>query len=309
MIIRSFGGSVGEIAPRPAVTVLWALTARRRSRPQARVIDCDPVLSARVRADLSRSRTPRQVAGRLRLEAADPTVERMSKSPDAQGRTVSHEAIYRWIYALPKGELARTGIVLRSKRSRRKPRTRLGEPTGGRIIAMTSIDARPAEVTDRRVPGHWEDDLIIGKASKTAAATLVERTSRFTIILALPQGKKADSLADVLIEHVNALPAMVRRSLTWDQGTEMANHAALTLATKLPVYFAHPHCPWERGSNENTNGLIREYLPKGTTITDHQPYLTAIAEELNERPRKTLNFHTPREVFMKLLTDNVATTT
>ena len=276
--------------------------------PQQFKIDSDPVLAARVRADLRRSRTPRQIAGRLRLEARDPTVEPMSQATDAGGRTVSHEAVYRWIYALPKGELAKSAILLRSKRTQRKKRKPLGQRTGGRIIAMVSIDDRPEDVADRRVPGAWEGDLVIGKAGRTAAATLVERTSRFTIILGLPDGKNADALADTLIETVRGLPAQVRGSLTWDQGTEMARHAALTLATDLPVYFAHPHSPWERPTNENTNGLIREYLPKGIDITDHQPYLDAIADELNDRPRAILGFRTPREVFTKLLADSVAST-
>lgn len=268
---------------------------RRRRCPQAFKIDTDPVLQARIRADLGRSRTPRQIAGRLRLEATDATVETMAHSPAADGATVSHEAIYRWIYALPKGELAKSGIMLRSKRTQRKRRKPLGERTGGRIIGMVSIDDRPDHVADRRVPGAWEGDLIIGRAGKSAAATLVERTSRFTLILGLPDGKNSDALADVLIDCVRNLPAQVRGSLTWDQGTEMARHAALTLATDLPVYFAHPHSPWERPTNENTNGLIREYLPKGTDITDHQPYLDAIADELNDRPRAILGFRTPRE--------------
>jgi len=225
-----------------------AARARRR-RPQIRKVDADPVLWARVVKDLSRSRTPRQIAGRLRLEAADPTVEVMNNSLPAQGRVASHEAIYTWIYALPKGELARSAIMLRSKRTRRMKRKALGARTGGRIVGMISIDDRSADVTDRRVPGHWEGDLIIGEAGKSAAATLVERTSRFTVVLALPEAKNADGLADVLIDHVSGMPGLVRRSLTWDQGTEMARHAALTLATELPVFFAHPHSPWQRPTN------------------------------------------------------------
>jgi len=225
---------------------------KRRSRPQTRKVDGDPVLAARVRADLLRSRTPRQIAGRLHLEAADPTVETMTHSPDAQGHTVSHEAIYRWIYALPRGELAKSAIMLRSKRTRRRRRSVLGAHTGGRIIGMVSIDDRPDTASDRRVPGSWEGDLIIGKGGTTAAATLVERASRFVLLCGLPEGKKSDGLADVLIDTIHALPAQVRGCLTWDQGTEMARHAALTLATDLPVYFAHPHSPWERPTNENT---------------------------------------------------------
>jgi IS30 family transposase len=212
---------------------------------------------------------------------------------------VSHEAIYRYIYALPKGELSRYGVLLRSKRTRRRPRRELGE-RGAPIVGMTSIDARP-DIADRRAPGHWEGDLIIGAHGKSAAATLVERTTRFTYLLALETGKDSIGLADTLIETVNDLPAMMCQSLTWNQGSEMARHAHLSLATSLPVYFAHPRSPWERGTNENTNGLICEYPPKGTTIPTHQPYLTSIAEELNERPRAALGFLTPREAFERLL--------
>ncbi|NYI41308.1 IS30 family transposase [Demequina lutea] len=217
----------------------------------------------------------------------------MTASPPAKGRTVSYEAIYRFIYALPKSELAKHAVLLRSKRTRRRRPRPLGE-RGAPIVGMASIDARE-DLTDPRVPGHWEGDLIVGAQGKTVAATLVERTTRYTLILALPQGKDSTALADVLIDHANELPGMMRNTLTWDQGSEMAKHAAFTLATSMPVFFAHPHSPWDRGTNENTNGLIREYLPKGDTITDHQPYLTAIAEELNHRPRKSLGFLTPRD--------------
>ncbi|MVT25421.1 IS30 family transposase [Nesterenkonia alkaliphila] len=279
---------------------------RRRSRPQTPKIEADPVLRFRVLADLKHSRTPRQVAGRLHLEARDETVALMKGSVPAQGKTVSHEAIYRFIYALPKGELAAHGVRLRSKRTRRRAPKALGQ-RGAPIVGMVSIDER-ADLGERRVPGHWEGDLVIGAHGRSAAATLVERTTRFTTILALPAGKDSEHLADALIDNADELPVMMRKSLTWDQGSEMAKHAALTLATKMPVYFAHPHSPWERGTNENTNGLIREYLPKGTAIPAHQPYLTTIAEELNERPRAVLGYLTPREAFERLLTDTVATT-
>jgi len=279
---------------------------RRRARPQPGKVAADPVLRARVLGDLGRSHTPRQIAGRLHAEACGDSVGPMKGSVPVQGRTVSHEAIYRFVYALPKGELARHGVMLQSRRTQR----RRFKPVGGRgapIVGMVSIDARE-DVADRRVPGHWEGDLIIGAHGRSAAATLVERTTRFTTILALPAGKDSTHLADALITCADELPAMMRKSLTWDQGSEMAKHAALTLATNMPVYFAHARSPWERGTNENTNGLIREYLPKGTVITDHQPYLTAIAEELNDRPRAALGFLTPREAFERLLTDIVATT-
>ncbi len=291
---------------RPAVADQRA--ADRRKRPQTRKIDRNPTLLARVRADLRRSRTPRQVAGRLTLEAKEPTLDLMEYSLPADGATVSHEALYRWIYAMPKGELARSGILLRSKRTARKRRRPLGERTGGRIVGMVSIDDRPTEATQRRMPGWWEGDLIVGEGGKSAAATLVEKTSLFTLILGLPQGKKADGLADVLIDHLEGLPKFMRAGLTWDQGTEMARHASVTVAADLPIYFAHPHSPWERPTNENTNGLIREYLPKGTHITSSQMYLDQIAHELNERPRASLGFYTPREVFERLLRENVAST-
>ena len=158
------------------------------------------------------------------------------------------------------------------------------------------------------MPGHWEGDLIVGKGGQSAAVTLVERTTRFLCLLALPDGKAADGVCNVLIDHVRGLPELVRKSLTWDQGTEMGRHAALTLATDLKGYFAHPHSPWERPTNENTNGLIRRYLPNGTDIPTHQPYLTAIAEELNNCPRKCLDFLTPQEAFQRLLQDSVACT-
>ena len=283
----------------------WAgdLARKRRSRPKCRKVAADPVLAARVLADLAAGRSPRQIAGRLRLEADQTSLAPVTGSAPAEGRTVSHEAIYQYLYALPKGELDRQGVFLPKGRDKRRARSGSGQ--GAAIAGMVSIEDRPAEVGDRQVPGHWEGDLIIGARGASAAVTLVERTSRFLTILALP-ARDADSLAEVLIANANALPAMMRKSLTWDQGTEMARHAALTLATDMPVYFAHPRSPWERGTNENTNGLIRAYLPKGTEITTHQPYLTAIAEELNNKPRASLGFYTPKEVFERMLVASTA---
>ncbi|MGP5079991.1 IS30 family transposase [Brachybacterium alimentarium] len=273
---------------------------KRRSRRQPRKVFTDPVLQARVDADLAVSRTPNAIAGRLRLEASDPTVESMPNSPDAQGRTISGEAIYQYIYALPRGVLAEKGIMLQSKRAKRRPRT-AGRTRGAPIVGMVPISARDPAAAGRRVPGHWEGDLIIGKNGASCAATLVERTSGFTGLIALPS-KHAEPVADGVIEYFNELPEMMRTSLTWDQGTEMAYHAKVSLATLMPVYFAEPHSPWQRPSNENTNRLYREYLPKGTVIPDHQPYLTTIAEEINDRPRRRLGYLTPRESFARLLT-------
>ena len=272
---------------------------QRRRRPQALKIAADPVLRARVHHDLRRNHSPRAIAGRLRAESGGhcPVA---NAAPEAQGRTVSHEAVYSYIYALPVRELVRCGIQLDSKRTHRKPRGPK-RATGSPIIAMRSIDERPAEVEDRRVPGHWEGDLIIGKNGASAAVTLVERTTRFTTMIALPHGRSSQSVVEAIIEQATGLPQMFARSLTWDQGTEMARHARLTQATGIEVFFAHPHSPWERGTNEHTNRRIRAYLPKGTTIPAHQPYLTAIAEELNNIPRETLQWLTPREAYEQLL--------
>ena len=214
--------------------------------------------------------------------------------------SVSHEAIYTWMYALPKGELAEMEIALRTGRTRRQPRGR-ARSKGARIVGMTSISQRPADAAGRKVPGHWEGDLVIGKAGKTAMGTLVERNSRYLVPVALPDGRDSAAVKDAVIGSVAGMPAGLRRSITWDQGAEMAQHAALTLATDIPVYFAHAHSPWERGTNENTNGLLREYFPKGTDITGVIRYLNAVADEINRRPRAILQFRTPAEVFAELL--------
>ena len=219
---------------------------------------------------------------------------------------MSHEAVYTRVLYPPERRTgpSRDHAALKAHQTQAASTWWGSAPT--QFVGMVSIDDRPEEVDDRRVPGHWEGDLIIGAHGTSAAATLVERTTRFVTILALPLGKNSEGLCDVLIDHINTIPDVMRGSLTWDQGSEMARHAALTLATDMKVYFAHPRSPWERGTNENTNGLIREYLPKGTQITTHQPYLNAIAEELNERPRAALGWLTPREAYERLL---VASTT
>lgn len=271
--------------------------AEQRRRPKTRRLDTCPPLRREVVTRLRAGCSPDQVAGRLRYE-----------HPDQKARWVSHEAIYTWIYALPKGELARQGILLRSGRTQRRTRGRTRSP-GARIVGMTSIDARPTEASDRAVPGHWEGDLVIGKAGKTAMATLVERTSRYAVPVALPRGHRdATTTCDALITTVSAMPTSLVKTLTWDQGSEMAAHATFSLATEVSVYFAHPHSPWERGTNENTNGLLREYFPKGTEITDDQTYLDRVAAELNARPRRILGYRTPAEVFADLLASSIAST-
>lgn len=267
-----------------------AAARESRSRPKERKIDAEPGLRERVTGDLVKGWSPEQISGRIRYEGKRGETD----------MSVSHEAIYTWIYAHPKGELAKTGIILRTGREQRKPRGRKKTP-GAKIVGMRPIDDRPAEAAGRQVPGHWEGDLIIGKGGKSAMGTLVERVSRFLCPVALPGGHDADSVKDALFDAVKDLPAHLRRSLTWDQGTEMARHAALTLAADLPVYFAHAHSPWERGTNENTNGLVREYFPKGTEITGDTEYLWAVADALNDRPRAILGFRKPSEVFAELM--------
>jgi transposase, IS30 family len=274
-----------------------ATAAAARRRPKARKLEANPALRAQVIARLRAGHSPDQVAGRLRYE-----------HPAEQAGRVSHEAIYTWIYALPKGELAREGILLRSGRSSRRPRGRT-TPRGARIVGMRSIDDRPAEVSGRRVPGHWEGDLMIGRGGRSAMATLVERTSRYTVPVALPAGRRdATTTCNALIGSVTGLPQGLVKTLTWDQGSEMAGHAALSLATSVEIYFAHPHSPWERGTNENTNRLLREYFPKGTDITDDQTYLDLVGRELNNRPRRILGYRTPAEVFTDLLASEIAST-
>ena len=273
-----------------------ARAEKERCRPKVRKMDADPVLRGRVVSGLRLGCSADQVAGRLKYD----------RNCGHTGAVISHEAIYTWMYALPKGELARLGIELRSGREQRKPRGRKKTP-GARIVGMRSIEDRPEEVAGRQVPGHWEGDLIVGKNGATAAGTLVERTSRYTAIVPLPSGRGADQVRAALIESVKDLPDQLVKSLTWDQGTEMADHAAFSLATNVDVYFAHPHSPWERGTNENTNGLIREYIPKGTPVPSDPVFLNAVSHSLNIRPRRILGYRTPAEVFAEMLSEVAST--
>jgi transposase, IS30 family len=241
--------------------------------------------------------SPGQAAGRLKREF-----------PDRPEMHVSHETIYQALFVQGKGGLrAEVGAALRCGRARRRrPRSRANE-LRGKIPGMINISERPAEAADRAIPGHWEGDLIIGAEGASAVATLAERASRFCLIIALPGGRSADKVADALADRILALPEALRRTLTWDQGKEMSRHAAFTITTGVPVYFADPHSPWQRGTNENTNGLIRYYLPKGTDLSGWtQDQLDAIADQLNTRPRRTLDYRTPAEALDDLL---AATTT
>jgi len=222
---------------------------------------------------------------------------------------ISHEAIYRSLFVQGRGELRRElAACLRSGRATRKPgaRTQRQAEASGRakIPGMVMISDRPAEIEDRAVPGHWEGDLIVGKDGKSQIGTLVERSTRFVILLHLPGRKDAATVADQMILQMRCLPEHLRRSVTWDQGTELAQHARISTELDLRdgIFFCDPHSPWQRGSNENTNGLLRQYFPKGTDLAGYaQHYLDFVAAELNNRPRKTLDWHTPGEALDTLL--------
>jgi IS30 family transposase len=216
---------------------------------------------------------------------------------------VSHETIYQALYIQSRGALKRELTEhLRTGRTLRKPRRRSDERRG-RLKGMVMISERPPEVEDRAVPGHWEGDLILGStASGSAVGTLVERQTRFTMLLHLPGRHTADAVQEAMVTKMASLPDQLRLSLTWDQGSEMANHAQIAEATGLSIYFCDPHSPWQRGTNENTNGLLRQYLPKGTDLSVYGPgMLDNIAAELNARPRKTLSYRTPAEALDALL--------
>jgi len=261
---------------------------RSHRRHRARKLAPDTPLWHTVVQDLYRGWSPEQIAGRLR---------RMH--PDTAGQRVSHETIYVALYALPRGELRKALLAqLRQRHKTRKPRARGTDRRGG-LINMTSIHERPAEVATRAVPGHWEGDLIKGAGNRSAVGTLVERTSRY-VILARMEGCGADAALEGFTEHLRRVPACVRKTLTYDQGKEMARHETLAARLSIQVYFADPHSPWQRPSNENMNGLIREYLPKGMDLSPlTQAELNYIAKRLNNRPRKCLNYETPREVFQR----------
>jgi transposase, IS30 family len=235
--------------------------------------------------------SPEEIARRLPLDF-----------PHDEEMRVSHETIYQSLFVQGRGELRRElARCLRSGRSARRPG--LGRPRGqGRLPDMVMISERPAEVEDRAVPGHWEGDLVLGEGGRSAVGTLVERSSRFVLLLHLQGDRSADAVDAAMRKAVATLPEELCRSITWDQGAEMANHVDFTIATDIPIYFCDPHAPWQRGSNENTNGLLRQYLPKGMNLSKvSATELRAIQRSLNGRPRKTLGFMTPSEKFTEFV--------
>jgi len=267
--------------------------AAARARPKQSKLVTNAVLRAAVEEGLSRKLSPEQISHRLRRD-----------HPDDESMRVSHETIYQALYFQARGGLKReVQQALRTGRIRRKPHRKEGERYQRFIDPMIMISDRPAEVDDRAVPGHWEGDLITGEQNKTAIGTLVERSTRYTMLLHLPAGHDAESVRDALTATMQDLPAHLRGSLTWDQGCEMAQHKQFSMATDMQVYFCDPASPWQRGSNENTNGLLRQYFPKGTDLSVYGPEdLEHVAQELNGRPRKTLGWDTPAERLRDLIT-------
>jgi len=261
------------------------LAVQRRARPRPGKIAADPVLRQFVADRLEKRWSPQQVSRALPGEF-----------PDDPARHVVHETIYQAVYRPELGGLPRElpARVLRTRRRRRRPHRRAGERRPNGIIAMTMIDQRPAGAAGRSEPGHWEGDLITGASNRSAIGTLVDRASRYTILLHLPGRHTAEAVRDALIAAFWHLPPQLRRSLTWDQGKEMALHAEVTAALGMPVYFCEKASPWQRPSNENTNGLLRQYFPKGSDLRVHSAdELATVAAELNARPRKTLAWDTP----------------
>lgn len=271
-----------------------AWRAHQRARARARRPKPFKLSSARLAGEvtvwLEEWWSPQEISHRLRAQFPDDPLMR-----------VSHETIYQSLFVQGRGELRRELVrCLRTGRTRRRPRRR--PENTGRLRNMVMISDRPAEAEDRSVPGHWEGDLIVGRDLRSAVGTLVERTSRYVMLLHLPDGRDATGLERALRAAVGALPAALRRSLTWDQGKEMACHAVFTAATGVRVFFCDAHKPWQRGSNENTNGLLRQYMPKGTDLSVHTADdLARYARSLNDRPRKTLGYMTPSERFAELL--------
>jgi len=270
--------------------------AARRARPKAGKLVDNIELRAFVQDHLEKRWSPEQISKAL------PKV-----FPDRPEMRVAHETIYQALYVQGRGELRRElHKALRSGRAWRKAQRRGDERIGRFAGPMLMISDRPAEAADRAVPGHWEGDLLMGQVNRSAIGTLVERTTRYVMLLHLPDGHGPEHVKEALVTAMAELPEHLVRSLTWDQGTEMHRHSDFTVATNIPVYFCDPASPWQRGSNENTNGLLRQYFPKGTDLSVYDAdELLAVAAELNSRPRKTLDWDTPAERLDRLLESSV----
>jgi IS30 family transposase len=267
---------------------------RRARRPRPTKLELCPELRRLVIERLKEDHSPEQIAGWLKLQY-----------PDNEEMRVSHETIYRALYVQARGTLRRELTRhLRTRRQKRYARSQSSKRRGqGKLTGMVMISERPPEVEDRAVPGHWEGDLLMGNRQSAAAiATLVERSTRYLQLVALPEGTEAERVAEALATSITTLPAQLRRSLTWDQGHEMSEHRRFSVETGVEVYFCDPRSPWQRGSNENTNGLLRQYFPKGESLAGvNQERLDEVAAKLNGRPRKTLGFQTPAEKLAELI--------
>jgi transposase, IS30 family len=282
----------GSYVPERAHRMAWD----RQRRPKPSRLARDSRLREVVQRMLTQRYSPDQISGRLEV-----------LFPDNEQMRVSHETIYQSIYVYPRGELKKElRAHLRTRRTTRKTRGRV-ERRGG-IPDLVSIHDRPEEVEDRLVPGHHEGDLVMGtKVSNSAVGTIVERVTGYLTLLHLPDGHSAVQVADSIVEQMTALPPWFTKTLTWDRGSEMTKHASITQRSRIRVYFADPYSPYQRGTNENTNGLLREYLPKGTDLSVHtRSDLQAIQDQLNDRPRKRLGYLTPREALDNLLKAELA---
>jgi transposase, IS30 family len=273
-----------------------AIPAERRAqqracRPKETKLARCPRLWSEVERGLGLCWSPQQISARLKRD-----------HPEDQELRISHETIYRSLYLQSRGELRRQlSKNLRTGRGTRREQGRAS--TRGRIVDMIPISARPAEVEDRAVPGHWEGDLLMGAGGRSAVATLVERQTRYVLLARLGNDRATQHVIEALKQRIQTLPAHLTRSLTWDQGKELAAHKQFTIDTGIEVFFCDPHSPWQRGSNENTNGLLRQYLPKGSDLAIHdQAQLDRIAAQLNGRPRQTLGWANPAEKMLELLT-------
>jgi IS30 family transposase len=287
-VSREVGGVSGRSRYRATSAEDRASLAACRPKPSK--LSCNAALRREVSRMLEKRFSPQQISARLKLEY-----------PNEPEMRISPETIYQSLYVQSRGRLRKQlSSHLRSGRSARRPQ---GKYSGrGKIKDMVLISERPAEIADRAVPGHWEGDLIVGKANRSFIGTLVERQTRFVILTHLGQDARTATVTAAIATQITRLPEHLRLSLTWDQGVEMARHLEFTIATGAPVYFCDPHSPWQRGSNENTNGLLRQYFPKGTDLALHnQAELDRVAAELNERPRQTLDWATPAERMEQLL--------